>query len=112
MTDELTKPELGYVKIPFDVEKLEDFTFAQISHAAEEPGGFSTAIVFSTKDEPNSLPFRMNSSAVEEKYFGLHHDLSAAAIAQQLGGDLVWQRSDELEWAAVLRFHRAVEAMR
>jgi hypothetical protein len=110
VSDELTRPELGYVKTPFDVDRIEDFTAAQIDRAAQDPGGFSSALVFSTKEEPAVLPFHLNSPAVEEEYFGLHHDLSAAAIARQLDGDIVWQDIDNLQWAAVLRFHRAVEA--
>jgi hypothetical protein len=110
VSDELSRPELGYVKTPFDVDRIEDFTAAQIDRAAQNPGGYSAALVFSTKEEPTVLPFHLNSPATEEQYFGLHHDLSASAIARQLDGDIVWQNSDHLQWAAVLRFHRAVEA--
>ncbi len=110
MTDELTKPELGYIKTPFDVDRLEDFTAAQIEKAAQDPSAYSTAVVFSTKEEPLALPFHLNSPRVESQYFGLHTDLSAPAIARQLGGDLVWEQSDGLEWAALIRFHRSVEA--
>ena len=35
MTDELTRPELGYVKAPFEVDRIEDFTAEQIDRAAE-----------------------------------------------------------------------------
>ena len=110
VSDELTKPELGYVKAPWDVYRLEDFTAAQIAKAAEDPSGYSTALVFSTKEEPAVLPFHLNSPKVESEYFGLHQDMSAQAIARQLHGDLVWERPDDLEWAALIRFHRSVEA--
>jgi hypothetical protein len=110
MSDELTRPELGYVKTPFDVDRIEDFTLAQINKAADDPGGYSTALVFSTKEEPPSLPFHLNNSSMEEQYFGLHHDLSPETIAQRLHGELVWKRTDELDWAGLLRFHRAFEA--
>jgi hypothetical protein len=109
-SDELTRPELGYVKTPFDVDRIEDFTAAQIERAAQNPGGYSTALVFSTKEEPAALPFHLNNPSMEEQYFGLHHDLSPTAIARKLGGDIVWQDRDGLEWAAVLRFPRAIEA--
>jgi len=36
--------------------------------------------------------------------------MSAPAIARQLGGDLVWEHIDGQEWAALIRFHRSVEA--
>jgi len=110
MTDELTRPELGYVKTPFDVYRIEDFTAPQISHAAEDASAYSTALVFSTKEDPPPLPFHLSAPSLEAEYFGLHHDLAPAAIARQLGGDMVWQRTDNLEWAALIRFHRAVEA--
>jgi hypothetical protein len=110
VSDELTRPELGYVKTPFDVDRIEDFTAAQIDRAAQDPSGFSSALLFSTKEEPASFPFHLSSPAMEEQYFGLHHDLSPATIARQLDGDIVWQNSDNLQWAAILRFHRAVEA--
>jgi hypothetical protein len=110
MSDELTRPELGYVVTPFEVTRIEDFSASQIAIAAEEPSSFSTAIVFSTKEEPASLPFHLESSAMEERYFGLHHDLSPVAIAQQLGGEVVWRQTDDLQWVALLRFQRAVVA--
>ena len=112
VSDELTRPELGYVKTPFDVDRIEDFTEPQIDLAAQKPGGYSSALVFSTKEEPAALPFHINSPASEEQYFGLHHDLSPIAIARQLDGDIVWQNADQLQWVAVLRFRRAVEARR
>ena len=73
------------------------------SLAAAVGGGPLLVANGATVDDPNS-------PATEEEYFGLHRDLSAAQIAHQLDGDLVWQTSDGLQWAAVLRFHRAVEA--
>jgi len=115
VSDELTRPELGYVKTPppftvQDIDRLEDFSQTQIDRAAQKPWEYSSALLFSTKEEPGALPFHLNSPATEEEYFGLHHDLSAAQIAHQLDGDLVWQTADGLQWAAVLRFHRAIEA--
>ena len=110
MSDELSKPELGYVIEPVDVFRIEDFTAGQIARAAEDPGAYSAALLFSTKEEPASLPFHLNSPVVEEHYFGLHHDLPPALIARQLDGELVWQHSNDLQWTALLRFHRAVEA--
>ena len=115
VSEELTRPELGYVKTPplfspNDIDHLENFTSTQIDLAAQSPGRYSTALIFSTKEEPATLPFHLNSSSMEEEYFGLHHDLSPTVIARRLNGDIVWQQSDGLQWAAVLRFHRAFEA--
>ncbi|MGB7549098.1 MAG: glycosyltransferase family 39 protein [Terracidiphilus sp.] len=112
VTDELTRPELGYVKEPYDVYRLEDFTAAQIDHAAAEPGRYSAALVFSTKYDPPSLPLSLGpkSEALDERYFGLHHDLPPEAIAARLGGKLVWEREDHAMWIALIRFNRQPEA--
>ena len=112
VTDELTRPELGYVKQPFAVYPLEDFTAAQIARAGHEPGRYSAALVFSTKYDP---PFPLlslgpASRTLDERYFGLHHDLPPDAIAAQLGGSLVWERDDQGMWVALIRFNRQFEA--
>ncbi|HET6169595.1 MAG TPA: glycosyltransferase family 39 protein [Terracidiphilus sp.] len=112
VTDELTKPELGYVKEPYEVYKLEDFTATQIDRAAEEPGKYSAALVFSTKYDPPSLPMSLGpkSEALDERYFGLHHDLPPEVIARKLGGKTIWQGEDHEMWIALLRFNRQFEA--
>ena len=112
VTDELTRPELGYLKQPYDVYRLEDFTPAQIEKAAGEPGKYSTALVFSTKEDPPSLlrSFGLDSDAMEERYFGLHHDLGPEAIARELGGTLEWKGEDQGMWIALIRFNRQFEA--
>jgi hypothetical protein len=112
MSDELTRPELGYVKEPWDVCRIDDFTPAQIAVAAAEPEKYSAALVFSTKYDPPQplLSLGPTSEAMDERYFGLHHDLAPEAIAQQLSGTLVWKREDHGMWIALIRFNRAVEA--
>ena len=112
MSDELTRPELGYVKQPWDVERIEDFTPAQIALAAQEPEKYSAALVFSTKYDPPSplLSMGAGSQALDERFFGLHHDLPPESIAQQLGGTMVWRRDDQGMWIALIRFNRQVEA--
>ena len=112
MSDELARPELGYVKEPWDVCRIDDFTPAQISVAQLEPEKYSAALVFSTKYDPPRplLSLGSASEAMDERYFGLHHDLPPEAIALQLGGTLVWKREDHGMWIALIRFNRAVEA--
>jgi hypothetical protein len=112
MTDELTRPELGYLKQPFDVYRLEDFTGEQIARAAGEPEKFTAALVFSTKYDPPSPLFTLGakSKALDEQYFGLHHDLPPEVIARQLGGTLIWKREDQGMWVALIRFDRQLEA--
>ena len=111
MTDELRRPELGYLKQPYDVYALEDFTSAQIDRAAAEPEKYSAALVFSTKYDPQSPLFTLGakSQALDERYFGLHHDLPPEAIAIQLHGALVWKKEDQGQWVALIRFNRQFE---
>lgn len=113
MSDELTKPELGYVKEPWDVFRVEDFTAGQIAVAEEEPEKYSAALVFSTKYDPEKplLSLGPGSEALDEKYFGLHHDLPPEVIATQLGGTLVWKEEDHGMGIGLIRFEqRQVEA--
>ncbi len=112
MSDELTRPELGYLKNPFDVYRVEDFSAPQIDRAAEEPGKFSAALVFSTKYDPPRplLSLGAKSAELDEKYFGLHHDLPPEQIARRLGGELVWEKIDQGQWVALIRFERVLAA--
>ena len=112
VTDELRRPELGYLKQPFNVVPIEDFTAGQIALAAQQPEKFSVALVFSTKYDPPSLPLSLGprSEALDERYFGLHHDLAPEEIARQLHGDLVWKREDHGQWIALIRFNRQFDA--
>jgi len=112
VTDELRRPELGYVKQPFDVFAINDFSAPQIARAAEEPGRYSAGLVFSTKVEPPRplLSLGSRSAAMDERYFGLHHDLRPEAIAHELSGALVWKAEDEGQWVGLIRFNRQFEA--
>lgn len=112
VSDELTKPELGYLKTPFDVDRVDDFSAEQIARAAAEPEKYSAALVFSTKYDPPPLLSLtgLRGDAMEERFFGLHHDLPPEAIARELGGTLVWKREDQGMWIALIRFNRRLVA--
>lgn len=107
VSDELTKPELGYVKKPWDVFAIDNFSLGQIQHAAQDPGRYSAALVFSTKYDPP--PLISFGRKLDEEYFGLHHDLPPEVIAQQLNGTLVWKKQDQGMWIALIRFNRQYE---
>ena len=109
MSDELTRPELGYVKHPWKVDAIDDFTAAQIAHAAQEPEKYSAALVFSTKYDPPPL-LSLGGDHLDERFFGLHHDLRPEAIAHRLGGTLLWRRDEDGMWIALIHFNRPVEA--
>jgi hypothetical protein len=109
VSDELRKPELGYVTQPVPVVKIDNFTAEQVEKAAESPQSYSTALVFSTKYDPPHLPFVFgrHSEAWDKRYFDFHRDLSATAIARTLGGTVVWGETHKGQWVAVLRFESA-----
>jgi hypothetical protein len=110
VSDELRRPELGYVKEPWDVVEIDDFSAPQIERAAQESASYSAALVFSTKYDPPSLFPWMGEEALDERYFGLHHDLSPDRIATKLDGSLEWRRDDRGMWIALIRFNHPVEA--
>jgi hypothetical protein len=111
-TDELSKPELGYVLKPVPVVKVEDFSLAEIQRAAQLAGQsdapYTFAFPFSTKYDPPNLLFNLGpgSEELDTKYFGFHHDLPPEAIARLLGGEVIWQADRKGQWAAVLHFDR------
>jgi len=110
MSDELRRPELGYVNQPWDVVAIDDFSASQIDRAAQEAAAYSAALVFSTKyDAPKPL-LSLEGGAIEERYFGLHHDLPPDRIANRLGGLLEWRRDEMGMWIALIRFNHPVEA--
>lgn len=111
VSDDLTRPELGYVKEPWEVCRIEDFTSAQIDMAAAEPEKYSAALVFSTKyDPPLPLFTGKLEEALNERFFGMHHDLGPEEIAHWLNGELVWEEPKDGMWVALIRFNRQVEA--
>ena len=113
LSDDLTRPELGYVRRPWDVFRMEDFTSAQIDAAAQQPEKYSSALVFSTKyDPPLSLMgfLGQGEEALNQRFFGMHHDLAPETIAQRLNGTLVWKEESQGMWIAVIRFNRQIEA--
>lgn len=109
---ELTRPELGYVHKPLKVVSLQNFAIDQMARAAQDPGEYDTALLFSTKWEParNRLNLGKAGNRLNSKYFDFHHDLSPSEAAALLHGEIVWQAHRKGEWAAVLRFPRAVNA--
>jgi 4-amino-4-deoxy-L-arabinose transferase-like glycosyltransferase len=108
-SDELRRPELGYVKKPWQVCAIDDFSAAQIDLAGAEPGKCQAALVFATKYDPpplvNVWPF---SRGMDKRYFGLHDDLTPSAIARRLGGKVQWRMDDAGMWIAVITLGQPV----
>jgi hypothetical protein len=47
---------------------------------------------------------------MDERFFGLHHDMQPEEIARRLGGTLEWKKEDQGQWVALIRFNRQFEA--
>jgi 4-amino-4-deoxy-L-arabinose transferase-like glycosyltransferase len=110
---DLFRPELGYVKSRITAISIDDFTLPQIRKAAQEPGRYDTAIVFSAHFVSPSFRSYLVShpNTRRGKEFAASRDLMPAEIAALLGGEIVWQDDRGGEWAAVLRFRRSYEAL-
>jgi hypothetical protein len=111
-SDELTKPELGYVSSPMPVVAIDNFSFEQIQKAGQSEQLFTVALVFSTKYDPPHLPFSLGrrNEALDRRFFDFHHDLAPEAVAKLLVGDVEWRAERKGQWAAVLHFDRPQEA--
>jgi hypothetical protein len=107
-TDELTKPELGYVKKPLAVVTVANFSLPEIQKAAASAQDFSVGFAFSTKYDPPRLLLNLGArnEALDARFFDFHRDLAPGAIAHILGGRIVWRDDRQGEWAAVLHFNR------
>jgi 4-amino-4-deoxy-L-arabinose transferase-like glycosyltransferase len=110
-TDELSKPFLGYVPAAIDVTAIEDFSFPQIQRAQQAPETYDVALVFNTKYVPKKQMWMPGFwRRAQEKYFGLHADLPPQAVAQMLGGTIVFSEERGGQWVAVLVFDRVRSA--
>ncbi len=111
MSDELRKPELGYVaKPPTRVVTIENFSFDQIMVAQQQPL-YDAVIAFSTKYEPprTFIHWRWwNEQNV--RFFDYHTDLPPEGIAHMLGGTIVMQESRNGQWVAVIELERTRNA--
>lgn len=113
-TDELSKPELGYVKTPMQVASIDNFSLPQIEKAAQLADPYTVGLIFSTKYDPPRLPFSLGrrNEALDTRFFDFHRDLPPEIIARLLGGKVVWRADRQGQWAAVLHFNRPQLAMR
>ena len=107
-TDELSKPELGYVRTPVPVVSIDNFSMPEIQKAGRMTEPFSVALVFSTKYDPPRLLFNLGprNEALDAHFFDFHHDLPPELIAHLLGGTIEWRGERDGQWAAVLHFNR------
>jgi hypothetical protein len=111
VSDDLTKPELGYMRRPVSVVTIDNFSLPQVQRAATL-SGYTVGLIFSTKYDPPHLPFSLGArnERLDRRYFDFHRDLPPEAVASLLGGKVVWHAESKGQWVAVLHFDRPQEA--
>jgi hypothetical protein len=107
-SEELTRPWLGYVTRPVQVVRIEDFSLEEVLSAAEFRSHFEVALAFSTKYEPAHplLDGWKKWEELKRRFFGFHRDLPPVAVAQILGGRVVFSEKRKGQWVAVIEMER------
>jgi hypothetical protein len=100
-SDELTKPELGYVEHKLRVVSIDNFTPEEIERL--QVADFDVLLAFSTKYEPARPLFESRRwLGISRKYFDYHRDLSPEQIAITISGRIMWQDRENGQWAAII----------
>jgi hypothetical protein len=107
-SDEITRPWLGYTTRPMRVVRIEDFSLDEILSAADFRSNYEVALIFSTKYEPRPRPWdRWQAwTRLKSRFFGFHRDLPPAAVAQILGGRIVFSEQRQGQWIAVIEMEK------
>jgi Dolichyl-phosphate-mannose-protein mannosyltransferase len=111
-SDEISRPWLGYITRPMRVVRIENFSPDEVLSVAASRPSYQVALVFSTKYEPGPAVWDRWRSWTELKtrFFGFHRDLPPAAVAQILGGHIVFSEQRPGQWVAVIEIDRVEEA--
>ena len=101
-------PWLGYVTRPMQVVRIEDFSLDEVLSAADFRANFEVALVFSTKYDPPHplLQHWKRWEDLKARFFGFHRDLPPAAVAQILGGHIVFSEERKGQWIAIIEMER------
>jgi hypothetical protein len=111
-SDELSRTWLGYITRPMRVVRIEDFSLDEVLSAADFRSNYQVALIFSTKYEPRPAPWdRWKTwTQLKTRFFGFHRDVPPAAVAQILGGHIVFSEARLGQWIAVIEMEQIVEA--
>lgn len=106
VTDELTRPYLGYVGQPFQVLPVSDFDVEGLFKARQMRSQYQVAYLFSTKYE--SAPWIRSAlwEKLNRRYFGFHRDVSPELAADFLHGKIVFLARSKGEWVAILEMEQ------
>jgi hypothetical protein len=101
-SDELTRPDLGYVKHPIPVVRIENFTLGELTRARTADAQYNCALVFSSKFQPSRDLYPAWWERLQTRYFDFHRDLPPEAAAQVLGGHVLYEARRGGEWVAII----------
>ena len=101
-SDELMRPWLGYVDKPVKILRIENFSVEQLMAATDARNQFTVALLFSTKEEPQTLLTFAWWERWQSRFFDYHRDVPPAEAAQLLGGQIVFQQRRGAQWVAVV----------
>jgi hypothetical protein len=101
-TDELSKPYLAYVKSPFNVLGLRDFTVDELMKARPMHGQYQVVYLFSTKYEASTWFRSALWERMNRRFFDYHRDLTPQAAADLLGGKVVYLERNKAEWVEII----------
>jgi hypothetical protein len=112
VSDELTRPYLGYVNRPVPIALIENFSSEELLRVRAFGMDFDAALLFSSKYQP---PYRLLPrlgfwEAIQRKYFDQHDDLEPEAAAQILQGRVVYEQRQGGQWVAIVRRERIENA--
>lgn len=113
-SDELSRPNLGYITQPMQVVRIEDFSVEEVMAAADERSRFEVALVFSTKVQPSRSWFDhwQRWQDWKKRYFGYHIDVNPEAAASILGGTIVYVGPPKQgQWVAVVELAKIEQAV-
>jgi hypothetical protein len=106
-TDELSKPYLGYVHLPFSTVQVQNFTVAEIFKARAMRSRYQVAYLFSTKNEVPTWFHSERWERFNQRFFGAHQDVSPESAAEFLHGQLRFVASRKAEWVAVIEIDQS-----
>ncbi|HKR94207.1 MAG TPA: glycosyltransferase family 39 protein [Candidatus Angelobacter sp.] len=106
VTDELTRPYLGYVHQPFQVLPVNNFAVEELFKARQMRSQYQVAYLFSTKYE--SAPWIRSAlwDKLNRRFFGYHRDVSPDLAAEFLRGKIVFLARSKGEWVAILEMEQ------
>jgi hypothetical protein len=105
-TDELTRPYLGYVRQPFQVLTIHDFSVEELFKARQMRSRYQVAYLFSTKYEATP-PLRSDTwEKLHRRFFDYHRDVQPELAAEFLHGNIVFLARSHAEWVAIIEMEQ------